>query len=99
MQRLILPLVAALLVSAVSGSARAYCQTYTCEFDSRETCHVDARTGCKSGGEIAHWGSDCITYAIQADGSPGEGITATQLKDLVASGFDAWTKADCSSVM
>ena len=35
-----------------------------------------ALTGCYTEGAPVHWGSDCLCYAIQRDGSIKQGITA-----------------------
>lgn len=99
MQRIVTSVLAALLATAVPASARAFCQTYTCEFENRgASCDYDRETGCNSGGVVAHWGSSCISYAVQGDGSIDEDISADELRQLVDEGFAAWTDADCSDV-
>jgi Matrixin len=96
MQRLVLPLLAALFLTAAAGTASAFCQTYTCEFDARQTCDVDPVTGCKSGGVKARWGSGCISYAVQSSGSLAQDISPEDLRDVLEEGFQAWTRADCA---
>jgi hypothetical protein len=96
MRRLILPSLAALALTAAASTAAAFCQTYTCEFDSRESCDVDPDTGCKSGGVVAHWGSECISYAVQQDGSEEQEISPDELRGILDAGFRAWSEADCT---
>lgn len=97
MQRLALPLLAALFLTAAEGTASAFCQTYTCEFDANETCDTNPVTLCKSGGVKAHWGSACISYAVQSDGSLAQDISPEELRAVLDEGFQAWTRADCAS--
>ncbi len=85
----------ALALFQVPRPALAYCPTYTCEFDGRQVCQVDPVTGCSSGGQVAHWASDCLSYAVQAQGSLEQGISADGLRGILADGFDAWSDAAC----
>jgi hypothetical protein len=74
---------AALAVLATPELARAYCQTYTCEFDPRETCGLEPVTGCRWGGQVARWAGGCFTYAVQEDGSVEQGISADELRQVL----------------
>ncbi len=93
--RLSILLAAAGLLSA-PASALAFCRTHTCEFDGTEVCDVDARTGCSIGGELAHWPSGCISYAVQLDGSADADISAEALQGLLEDGFRAWSDVECA---
>lgn len=97
--RLGAPLLGApLLGAALLGlprSAGAYCLTHTCEFSGTEVCTWDRQLGCWTGGAVAHWGSRCIPYAVQADGSPEEGISAEQLAQMLDSAFRIWSDVPC----
>lgn len=95
MQRSSTALLSCALVLTSSFTASAYCRTHTCEFDGRQVCDVDPETGCGSGGELARWDSDCITFAVQVDGSDDENITAERLRQLVSAGFRSWSDGDC----
>jgi hypothetical protein len=44
-----------------------------------------------------YWGSDCLSYAIQRDGSLEQGITAEQLAPVVEEGFRAWSDVLCAN--
>lgn len=88
-------LLASALVLTSSLTASAYCRTYTCEFDGRQTCEVDPVTGCGSGGELARWDGNCISFAVQVDGSEDENISAETLRKLVSAGFRSWSDGDC----
>ncbi|HTV25591.1 MAG TPA: hypothetical protein VMG12_43145, partial [Polyangiaceae bacterium] len=84
---------AALLSAAPSY---AYCRTRTCEFRSDVDCQVDSETGCSTVGEFVYWGDHCIPFAVQRDGSVEEDISADELDQLVANGFDTWTSVSCT---
>jgi hypothetical protein len=86
-----------LVVAATGGSALGFCRTYTCEFDAVEVCDEDPDTGCKVGGVVAEWGSDCVTYAVQADGSVDQRISAQTLRGILDDGFAAWSDTECPS--
>ncbi|MEY4550527.1 MAG: hypothetical protein RL685_6722 [Pseudomonadota bacterium] len=78
-------------------SAHAYCLTHTCEFSGTELCTWDAGRGCWTGGTVARWGSSCIHYAVHADGSPEEGISAAALSAALAAGFRTWSSVACGA--
>jgi matrixin len=84
-------------VAALLGSpaAQAYCRTRTCEFRSNVSCEVEDDTGCSTVGEFVFWRKHCISYAVQRDGSPDEGISAAQVSELVGDGFRAWSDVRC----
>jgi hypothetical protein len=88
---------AALLGLAVPRPAAAYCLTHTCEFSGTEVCTWDRERGCWTGGTVARWGSRCLHYAVQADGSPEQGISAAQLGQALAAAFRTWSDVPCES--
>jgi matrixin len=75
--------------------AWGFCQTYTCEFDGRQVCSIDPFTGCPTGGQIARWGTDCISYAVQSEGSLAREISADALRGIVEEGFATWSDSVC----
>src|SRR5215510_7902949 len=77
------------LVLVAAADASAYCRTRTCQLSSTAACTRDAATGCYSEGVAVYWASDCISYAIQRDGSLAQGISAEQTASLVDAGFRA----------
>src|SRR3954468_11894112 len=87
----------ALLLGLTPRLASAFCQTHTCEFDGMEVCAVDPVTGCSSGGAVTHWKSGCVSYAVQAQGSPAQGITASELQSIVQTGFSVWSDVRCDA--
>jgi hypothetical protein len=97
MQRLFVSILSALAVAAAGGSALGYCRTYTCEFDTGQACDEDPDTGCKVGGVVAEWGSDCVTYAVQEDGSVDQRISSQTLRGILDDGFAAWSDTECPS--
>ncbi len=86
---------AALAWLSAPSLAWAFCQTHTCEFDGRQVCSIDPFTGCATGGQVARWGTDCITYAVQSEGSLARAISADALRGVVGQGFAAWSGAVC----
>jgi hypothetical protein len=84
-----------LVLIALPRSAGAFCQTHTCEFSGTQVCTWDAAAGCWTGGAVAHWGTACIDYAVQLDGSRDEGISAAALAGVLQDGFQVWSSAVC----
>jgi hypothetical protein len=80
----------------VPSEAHAFCRTRTCEFDKDGPCPVDPVTGCSTLGAFVYWGSSCLSYAVQRDGSAKRGISAEQISSLLAQGFDTWSDVSCS---
>jgi hypothetical protein len=98
MQRLpFLGLALACLSLVLPRSAAAFCQTHTCEFSGTQMCTWDAAAGCWTGGAIAHWGSSCMNFVVQRDGSREEGISADELRGVLQDGFRIWSQVDCGS--
>ncbi|HKO92773.1 MAG TPA: matrixin family metalloprotease [Polyangiaceae bacterium] len=60
-------------------------------------CPSDPLTGCFTEGATVFWASDCLSYAIQRDGSIEQGITAEQLAPIVEEGFRAWGDVSCAN--
>lgn len=85
-------------VSALSWttSASAYCRTMSCELgeDDDNPCPRDENQ-CVTKGKPLHWGSSCLSYAVQVDGSPKSKLDADQVQGLVAQAFSAWKAARC----
>lgn len=86
----------ALAAMLVATPSHAYCRTRTCEFRPDQDCEVDPGTGCSTVGEFVYWGEHCIPFAVQRDGSVEEEISADELDQLVANGFDTWTSVSCT---
>ena len=86
---------AAALMLLAARNAVAHCPTHTCEFDPRRVCALDPVTGCLTGGPITRWASDCLSYAVQADGSVAQSISAETLRAVVDEGFAAWSRVAC----
>ncbi|HTV18028.1 MAG TPA: matrixin family metalloprotease [Polyangiaceae bacterium] len=86
---------AAVLTLLAAPDAAAYCPTFTCEFDDRHPCEIDPESGCAQGGAITRWAGECITFAVQADGSPAQSISAETLRQVVEEGFATWSSVEC----
>jgi hypothetical protein len=78
----------------VAPEAHAYCRTRTCEFRNDLDCEFDS-DGCSTVGAFVYWDSHCISFAVQRDGSMAEDISAAELEQLVANGFDTWSALQC----
>jgi hypothetical protein len=46
-------------------------------------------------GNPLHWGSPCLYYAVQRDGSPKAGINGDAFQAAVQQAFEAWASAQC----
>jgi hypothetical protein len=81
-----------------AADASAHCVTRTCQLDREENvpCPRDLQTGCYTEGAPVYWGSDCLSYAIQRDGSIQQGITAEQVASLVEESFRIWSDVSCA---
>lgn len=91
-----LALLGGLLLVGLTQDARAYCRTRTCEFQRDEPCPTDPVTGCSTVGEYVFWDNACIPFAVQRDGSIADAISADTLEQLVAEGFEEWSRLECS---
>jgi hypothetical protein len=75
-------------------AAHAFCRTRTCEFRNDVDCEFDS-DGCSTVGAFVKWENPCIPFAVQRDGSDDESISAPELEQLVANGFDEWSSVQC----
>lgn len=92
-QRLLFGLSALLLVLASSArDARAFCRARTCDPRVMECDVVDE---CIVTGEELYWPSDCVTFAVQEDGSQKHGISATTVERTARAAFERWATAAC----
>ncbi len=86
---------AALLgISAWLGAApaHAYCVTRGCT-DRDQHCEYDAR-GCLVSGPQLKWGSSCVSFNVQRDGSR-RGLSYDDAHTAIRRGFAEWLHADC----
>jgi MYXO-CTERM domain-containing protein len=91
-------LLGVLALVGVAREARAYCRSRTCEFPQKGVpCEYDEATGCSTVGEFVFWRDRCLSFAVDRKGSVAQGIAAEDVEQLVASGFEAWSDASCSS--
>ncbi|HYQ46130.1 MAG TPA: matrixin family metalloprotease [Polyangiaceae bacterium] len=81
---------------AWSTSAFAYCLAMSCELGekSNNPCPRDENK-CVTQGEPVHWGSPCLTYTVQVDGSPKSKLDADEVQAYVAQAFNAWKSVRC----
>jgi hypothetical protein len=73
--------------------AAAYCLTHGCN-EATQDCENDEK-GCLVGGPLLYWGSSCISYGVQQDGSARRGITYEAAQAEVERAFQEWLNADC----
>jgi hypothetical protein len=92
--RLLLAATAAALTVLFSGPSFAYCLTHTCDA-KKEQCDFDPDTQCNVGGHPLYWASSMVTWSVQKDGSPRDGITAETLREVVQSAFSQWENVQC----
>lgn len=93
------------LVATVTLPARAdYCRTKACDnhvgyddvwqTEPDPTCE-ELDNGCRLQGQPLYWPQSCLSFSIQQDGSPKEGIDYDTLHSVVAEAFATWMSADC----
>jgi hypothetical protein len=73
-------------------SARAYCQTTTC--DPATECKYD-RTGCATVGLPLQWKKGCVTYSVHRAGSPTRNISYDRAHSITERAFGRWLDAEC----
>jgi hypothetical protein len=77
-----------------AADAAAFCQTLGCN-DRKENCEYDLKTGCLRTGHVLHWGSSCVSFDVQQDGSALRGISYDAAHEAIRAGFSEWLNADC----
>ncbi len=99
-----LAVLAAFAVVGVAGEARAYCLTKACDnrpayddvwqSEPDPPCTRDS-VGCLLEGQPLHWPATCVSYAVQRDGSPADGIDFETVSAIIDQAFSTWQGADC----
>jgi hypothetical protein len=92
-------LVSTTLVASVilwSGVASAFCRTTTCDAANPDAnCQYDANH-CSLTGSPLFWGTACIGFGVQKDGSPLRHVTYKTFDGIVRTAFNQWTASPCS---
>jgi MYXO-CTERM domain-containing protein len=92
---------------AFAAPARAdYCRTKACDDqpayddvwqeESDPSCVRD-EAGCLIAGQPLYWPMSCISFSVQHDGSPSQGIDFDTAHDVINTAFSTWMSADCGS--
>jgi MYXO-CTERM domain-containing protein len=107
--RSFLPLLTSLSLAGaacfVSTGAQAYCRSKACDTepsygdawdgtDEPAECVRNAQ-GCFLEGTPLFWGTGCLTFGVQRDGSVSSGIDFETARETIQAGFDTWAAADC----
>ncbi len=85
----------------LQASALAFCRTTTCDdtvscnANPQDCCTPDIE-GCDTNGLPLSWQSSCVSYAVQADGSKKQDITAEQTGDIVDEALSTWLAVSCN---
>lgn len=96
MMRRFAGLLALVGVISLGERADAFCRSRTCDAaDPSEHCKKDV-SGCVISGAELVWGTSCITFDAQADGSPKLGIDAETLTSVTEKAFATWINAPCA---
>jgi hypothetical protein len=80
-------------VLASAQPAAAYCLTHGCN-EATQDCETD-ENGCLISGPPLYWGSECVSFDVQKDGSARRGISYDAARDEVHDAFQQWLDADC----
>jgi hypothetical protein len=95
----------ALGATATDCSTAGFCRTKACDNQAAyddvwqtapdPPCDRDPFTSCLLQGQPLYWPQRCISFSVQKDGSPKQGISFEQAHDTVTRAFSAWQNADC----
>ena len=78
---------------AASPPAAAFCLTHGCN-EGTQDCETD-KAGCLVTGPLLYWGSSCVSFDVQKDGSARRGIEYDSAREAIRSAFRQWLEADC----
>lgn len=76
-----------------TADAWGFCQTTTC--DPATECDYDS-DGCATVGTPLSWGSACISFSVQRDGSEKRDISFATLHEIATGAFDKWLSVECT---
>jgi hypothetical protein len=75
--------------------ASAFCRTRGCDnTNPKQQCEFDGN-GCLLSGPLLHWGSSCVSFDVQKDGSALRGISYADAHGAIQNAFQQWLNADC----
>jgi hypothetical protein len=78
-----------------AADASAFCLTRGCN-DKKQDCEYDENDCLTEGsGHLLHWGSACVSFDVQRDGSALRQIDYEAAHDAIRAGFSEWLSADC----
>lgn len=87
-----------LLASVIlwSGVASAFCRTTTCDAANPDAkCQYD-QNHCSLTGFPLFWGSACLGFGVQKDGSPLRHVSYKAFDGIVRTAFNQWTASPCT---
>jgi hypothetical protein len=85
---------------AVARDAAAFCRSRACDDDwpahglAWYPCVRDD-DDCLVFGPVLHWPTNCLSLAVQKDGSANSAIDLETARAVIEDGFAAWAAADC----
>jgi hypothetical protein len=78
-----------------AADASAFCLTRGCN-DRTQDCEYDENDCLTPGsGHLLHWGSSCISFDVQRDGSALRKIDYEAAHEAIRAAFSEWLNADC----
>ncbi len=91
-------LLASMVATTVApSSAWAYCRTTTCDSPDAvddPNCLRD-EDGCSTTGIPLEWRQACVSFSVEAEGSPLRGISYNEAIDTISRAMAIWVEADC----
>ena len=84
---------AAMAVVSVPSTALGFCRTTTCgpgQCSANPSCEF-----CLEGGRPLFWGGRCISFGVQAAGSPLRGVDFETTRNVIGSAYAKWMSVDC----
>jgi hypothetical protein len=89
--------IALLTLLGLSTEAHAFCRARTCNpANPKQACEKDD-DGCVTSGRELFWGTSCLTFDAQEDGSAKLGIDADTLTAAITQAFAPWLRASCGT--
>lgn len=78
-----------------SAQANAFCRTNTCDADPNTAGCTYAANGCLTGGAELYWNRSCLSFSVNADGSPKRGISYEEAQSAISKAMFRWISVEC----
>ena len=80
----------------VTSQAAGYCRTNTCDADPEDPACSSTADGCLRGGEALFWNRSCLSFSVNANGSPKRGISYDEASKTISDAMYRWIDVECA---